>query len=208
MNLNEYIAKLASTDSTPGGGSATSLTGVLGISLIEMAIGLTRGKKAFISYEEIYSIKLARLSELKNKLQNTMDEDARAFEEVMRLYRHKPSEDEIKSHQIALEKAFDRAGRVPLRGAEIMTEVLDIALDLSDKINAWVLSDLIGGVELVHGALKGIVLNVAINISSMNDEKLKSNLTEDLQKCLNKADAVYHKLMQVLYKNETFQILK
>ncbi|MDR1773972.1 MAG: cyclodeaminase/cyclohydrolase family protein, partial [Clostridioides sp.] len=44
----EFIERLSSKDSMPGGGAATALVGALGVALAGMVTSLTRGKKNFI----------------------------------------------------------------------------------------------------------------------------------------------------------------
>jgi len=53
LTIDKYAEQLASKASTPGGGSAAALTGLLGVSLMEMSVNLTIGRPQYAEHEEM-----------------------------------------------------------------------------------------------------------------------------------------------------------
>ena len=52
MVTEEFLAELSSKKPTPGGGGAAALGGAAGVSLGQMVINLTLGKKKYADVEE------------------------------------------------------------------------------------------------------------------------------------------------------------
>ena len=52
MVTEEFLAELSSKKPTPGGGGAAALGGATGVSLGQMVINLTLGKKKYADVEE------------------------------------------------------------------------------------------------------------------------------------------------------------
>lgn len=201
MKFEEYIDKLASSSPTPGGGSASAVSGMIGISLVEMAIALTKDKKKYKEYEALYSEATKVLQENKNILKWGIEEDAKAFDEVMKLYR-KP--DDSKEHANALQDAFIYAAEVPLKSAYAIVDSFKAITLIIDHINPWVVSDVIGGLEINMGALRSILLNTAINLHSITEDASKETLHTEMKACLVRGEKLYKVLRQKLYTKKEF----
>ena len=50
-DIKGFLADLASSAPTPGGGGASSLTGAVGVALCSMVANLTTGKKKYAEYQ-------------------------------------------------------------------------------------------------------------------------------------------------------------
>ncbi len=200
--VQAYTARLASGEPTPGGGSASALVVSLGIGLIEMAIQLTKGKKKFEEFSSLYEAALKELDLLRKRSIDCVDEDGEAFAAFMELYKTKPTEDMAESHGAEMEKALDRAGRVPLEAMKAGVEALYWADKLKDAINPFVKSDLVGGVELIYGALRSLILNVEINLSSLREGVYKEVLQQELSAVRSDGETLYQSLRISLYKNK------
>ncbi|MEG2864446.1 MAG: cyclodeaminase/cyclohydrolase family protein, partial [Eggerthellaceae bacterium] len=79
MINREFIDALASKSSTPGGGGASAYCGALASALASMVGNLTVGKKKYAEVEGEVYVTLERLADVRDRLLEQMDEDARAF---------------------------------------------------------------------------------------------------------------------------------
>src|SRR3954463_14224841 len=82
--VEPFVEQLAAPTATPGGGSAAAATGAMAAGLAHMVAAMSRGKKAYLQHETQLSEAIARLSTLREELKAAIDEDAKAFEEVMK----------------------------------------------------------------------------------------------------------------------------
>lgn len=208
MTMTNYSERLATSEPTPGGGSASAVTVAMGISLVEMAIRLTKDKKKYLEYADKYEQALAQLEDLRKVALTNVDKDGEVFEEFMLVYKKKPTSEEMEDHQREMLAALYKAGAVPLETAKIAVDVLHRGLSLADIISPFVISDLIGGVELLHGAIRSALLNVAINVTFMEESELRTGLENEMLLTKNDAEQIYGQLRNVLYESETFVSLR
>src|SRR3954462_7872891 len=82
-----FVEQLAAPTATPGGGSAAAAAGAMAAGLAHMVAAMSRGKKAYLQHEAQLSEALARLSTLREELKSAVDEDAKAFEAVMKAFK-------------------------------------------------------------------------------------------------------------------------
>lgn len=208
MKISVYLEELASSASTPGGGSASALGAQIGISLVEMAIALTKGKKKYADYSSTYEQVEAVLKESKEICKWGMDEDAVAFDNVMSIYRMKPSPAEQESYDTKLQEATIYAAQVPLKVAKAIQTALGAANEVKAILNPWVVSDLIGGMETLNGALRSVLLNVAINVNGLAECEERELLQTQMRSCLEESTAIYEEMKAYLYEIDTFNKLK
>lgn len=204
--IQSYVEELSSKAPTPGGGSGSAVAALLGISLMEMAVRLTEGKKKYLEFSEDYTAVLALWEAQKEKLIACSDEDAVVFAHLMEVLRNHNQLDEM-TQQAAVDVAADGAGRVPLQAGQAIVNALRGAQSIAAQINPWVISDLIGGVEIAMGALRSVLLNTAINIGSIADTQLRTTLQTDMETCLAQGEELYYSLRHTLYATETFASL-
>src|ERR1700723_569383 len=82
-----FIEQLAAPTATPGGGSAAAASGAMAAGLAGMVASMSRGKKAYVQYEDQLSEAIARLSELREELKAAIDADAESYNSVMKAYK-------------------------------------------------------------------------------------------------------------------------
>src|SRR5262244_182676 len=78
-----FIEQLAAPTATPGGGSASAAAGAMAAALGSMVAGMSRGKKAYVQYEQQLSQIIARLAQLREELKSSIDADAESYNQVM-----------------------------------------------------------------------------------------------------------------------------
>lgn len=207
MEISNYLEELASSAATPGGGSASALSALIGISLLQMAISLTKGKKKYIEYTQVYEVVEEALAKSKKICEWGMKEDAIAFGKVMEVYRNKSKTQELKDYEQQLKDAIIYAAEVPLKVAQSIKSAILVIDAIKDKLNPWVVSDLIGGIETLNGAIRSVLLNVAINVKSLSEGKDKTRLHGEMINCLKETIYAYRELKQYLYEADTFKNL-
>lgn len=179
----EFAKELSSSSPTPGGGAASAYTGLLSISLAMMVTNLTLKNK---SYEAVHK-KMQRLLEkgedLKDDLQVLIDEDAKAFENLMAAYRLPKDEKAVSSFRSdEIAKALVKAVDVPFEIAYKTFEVYPILKMLLEDGNKNAITDVGASASLANAAIKGALLNVYINIKSFKDyNKAEELRTEALE---------------------------
>ena len=187
----------------PGGGGAAALGGAAGVSLGQMVINLTLGKKKYADVEEEMKELLEQLETLKAEFLHLADEDARVFAPLAAAYGLPGTTDEEKKRKAeVLEGHLLTASLVPLHVMEDAQKALVIMDILAEKGSRMAVSDVGVGVQFIRTALTGAVMNVWINTKSMKDrekaEELNRQADEMMRSGTAAADAVYQKVENAL----------
>lgn len=165
--VEPFIEQLAAPTATPGGGSASAAAGAMAAGLAHMVAAMSRGKKAYVQYEAQLSEAIARLSTLREELKAAIDEDAKAFDDVMKAF--KASKDAPDAAAAAL-PAIKKATLVPLGVAQKSREVKQWSVKLGPITNPKAASDLKVAQALADAAVSGAIENVEINLQDLADE--------------------------------------
>ena len=173
-NLRDYISETASGNPTPGGGSVAALAGSLGSALTQMVGNLTFDKKSYAGLGEETKKKLQdnfqMLQEKMNILSNIVDEDSKAFDNVLIAFKMpKGTEEEIKIRTTAIQEGYKHALEVPLKCAYECLDVLKLQSVFANYGNVNAITDVGVGALLAHSGLEGALLNVRINLLSIKD---------------------------------------
>ncbi len=203
MVTEEFLAELSSKKPTPGGGGAAALGGAAGVSLGQMVINLTLGKKKYADVEEEMKELLEQLETLKAEFLHLADEDARVFAPLAAAYGLPGTTYEEKKRKAeVLEGHLLTASLVPLHVMEDAQKALVIMDILAEKGSRMAVSDVGVGVQFIRTALTGAVMNVWINTKSMKDrekaEELNRQADEMMRSGTAAADAVYQKVENAL----------
>jgi formiminotetrahydrofolate cyclodeaminase len=183
LRLSQFLEDLASEKPTPGGGSASALAGALGAALVAMVCRLTIGRKSYAEVEGQMREILSRAEALRHDLVGLAEEDARAYEAVAAaLALPRSSADEKAVRRAVLQRALLGASEVPLRTAEACREVLRLAVPVARRGNRNAVSDAGGAALLAAAGLRGALLNVSINLASLEDPGVKASLEERSRK--------------------------
>ena len=177
MDLNtEFIDALASSAPTPGGGGASAYVGALSSALASMVGNLTVGKKKYAAVEPEVEEALARLEELRARLLELVDEDARAFEPLAASYRMpKDTPEQQAAKHEAEQAALVGACEVPLEIMGCVQEVVGLTDFMAHKGSRMALSDAGVAAAFARAASDGASLNVYINAKSMDDQELAAS---------------------------------
>jgi len=180
----DFTEELASSNPTPGGGSAAAYAGAMAAGLVSMVARLTIGKKGYQDQEEMMENILEESENLRSKLQAAVDEDAEAFNQVMEAYQLPKSDP---GRQEAIQQATLGAAQVPLEVATISLRVMGLALDAARAGNLNAISDAGSAVNLAYASLTSAAYNVRINVSGLDDEKAAGKIQEEIGEIENQA---------------------
>jgi formiminotetrahydrofolate cyclodeaminase len=169
-SVGAYLDALASSEPTPGGGSTAALAGALAAGLVSMVCNLTIGKRRYREAEPTLREVLARAEALRRRMTDLMERDAAAYAGVMRAHRlpgQAPEEQAVR--QQALQEALQEATLAPLEIAEGCAQALELALPAAELGNPWAVSDAGAAAFLAEAALHAALLNVHINLRSLDE---------------------------------------
>ena len=177
--VEPFIEQLAAPTATPGGGSASAASAAMAAALATMVASMSRGKKAYMQYEPQLSAAISRLSALREELKSAIDQDAQAYDFVMKAYKEsKASAGNEEKAGTLIDKALQQATSVPLSVAEKAEEVAQIVHSLEPITNPNMKSDLTTAVALASAALSGAVANVEINLASLKDQVFSASVRQ------------------------------
>lgn len=167
--LQDFLARAASRDATPGGGSVAALAGALAAAMAAMVANLTVGPR-YAAVEGECRDAIARAENRRAVLQRLIDEDVRAFEALMAAYRMpKDSAEQQERRRKAVQEALADAIRVPLETARAALDVLRLARRLVEIGNMHAVSDAGVAACLAEAAVAAALRSVDINVKGMAD---------------------------------------
>ena len=170
LTTAEFLDALASGEPTPGGGGAAALTASQAAALLGMVINFTMGRAKYAEVEQEMRGYLARTEVLRQTLLDQVDQDAAAFGGVAATYAMPKSTDQERTLRAeALGKALEQATAVPQAVAEGCLELIRLAEPIGIKGNRNVVSDAATALHLAYGALRSALLNVRVNLKSIQD---------------------------------------
>src|SRR5512143_1502984 len=117
MEIKKFLDDLAAGTPTPGGGSASALSGALAASLVAMVAGLS-SKKGRPDWAEMKEIRRKALK-IQRELYRAIKEDARSFNGVIEAFRlPKDREKERLYRSRMIQKAYRKAVSPPQKVCE------------------------------------------------------------------------------------------
>ncbi|MGB7296380.1 MAG: glutamate formimidoyltransferase [Candidatus Aminicenantales bacterium] len=189
LSVREFADEVSLDSPAPGGGSVAALCAALSAALSSMVANLSVGKKGYEDVFEEMKELAGRAQDLKDALLLAVDEDTRAFNQVMEAFRlPKGSEEQAKEKEAAVEKAYRQATLVPLSVLEKCGVLLNLARTVAQKGNKNSLSDAGVAAAVAEAAAAGAHYNVSINLPGIRDESFKKEVKE---KARELADGVH-----------------
>lgn len=179
MRVDEFSRLLASDAPAPGGGSAAALEAALGAGLVAMVCRLTAEKAQFARYRaELLAVQM-QAENLRQRLQDAMEQDTEAFLQVSRAYAMpKGTAGEKATRSDAIQRGLAQCVKAPLEVMKLSAEALDLAVSLLGRFNENAASDLGAAALSLQAGLRGAWLNVCINLGSLRDQELSGRCRE------------------------------
>ena len=187
-SLDGFVSRVASPDPTPGGGSVAAHAGAIGAALAQMVAGLTVGKKKYAAVEEAMRAMALQATGLRRQLAALVVRDADSYEAVRTAYQLPKEPADAAAHRDrAIRDALLGAAQVPLETAQAAVEVAALAAALAERGNRNAVSDACVAALMAEAACKGAVLNVRINVASLDEAGTGPGaaLASEARRCLD-----------------------
>lgn len=186
--LTMYLDALASAQPTPGGGSASALSGAMAAALASMVARLTLGKAEYADVQPEIEGLLQQTEQLRARFEQLMQADIDAYGQLsacFKLPRSTPEERATRTK--AIQERLVEAALVPLEMAERAVELTQCCLRIAEIGNKNVLSDVATSAMLATGSANGAAWMVRTNLNAMKNAQLVQNLQTRLQTALERA---------------------
>ena len=197
LPVDEFCEVTASDTPAPGGGSVSALCGALAASLSTMVAKLTIGRKGYETVEADMQAAIVELERIRQTLLKAIDEDATAFNDFMAAKKlPQVTEDEKAIRKEAMQVALKRATEVPLRVARESAMIFDYARLMLDSGNTHAVTDAMVSALTARTAVLGALLNVRINLGSINDADFLESTQQEmiaLEEMANEAEDYFLK---------------
>ena len=181
LTISAFNDALASTEPTPGGGTASAVAGAMGTSLLMMVAGLqkTRGNKD----EERAALAEIRasLTSVRDRLLTLADVDTEAYNKVIAAMRMpKVSDEEKAARTKAIQTGTRAATEAPLDILRTVVEASAHAKRVAQFGNVNAASDVRVAIELLEAAASGASANVEINLTGLKDEGFRKTAASSM----------------------------
>ena len=181
LGAGALLDRLASTDPTPGGGSAAALASAVGASLLMMVTQLPKTRSG--SDEDRAALAEAgdALTGVRAQLTAAIDADTEAYDQVVAAYKSpKATADEQAARKAAIQQALRAATEVPLGVARLSATALAAAAAIAAHGHRAAASDVGVAVALLRAGARGARLNVEINIGGLSDADYAKTATAEI----------------------------
>lgn len=171
MTQRDFLAALASSSPTPGGGTASAVAlgqaSALSIMVADLTLNNEKWSDGWPVAERIQHVAIP----LMRTSGDLAQQDSDAFDGVMASFQlPKGDDDEVAERRAAIRAATLHAAEVPYETACKAAELLSMLPELAAMGNANAVSDVGVAGLLASAAAKGALFNVDINLNSLPAE--------------------------------------
>jgi formiminotetrahydrofolate cyclodeaminase len=200
----QFLDGLSDSTPTPGGGSASALSGAMGAALVSMVARLTIESDKYAAVRKEMKRILVASERMRISLMASIDLDSKAYEGVIAAYRMpKETDAQKKTRSKAIQKALKKATDIPFDVANKSLIVLELAVEMSEKGYESAISDIGVAALLADTAVKGAIYNVKINTGSLNDQELATKINEDVAELLDVTEKLSGKVWKKINEKLT-----
>jgi formiminotetrahydrofolate cyclodeaminase len=183
--LQRYLDDLASAQPVPGGGSTAALSGAMGAALASMVCRITMGKPAYVDVQPEIEALLDKTEYLRNRFQQLMQEDIEAYGKLAASYRLPRETDQERTFRSEeIQNQLVEAAGVPLEVVESAAQLITLCQRIAEIGSSNILSDAETAAILASSSGQGAAFMVRINLHSMKNKTLSSELEARLHTAL------------------------
>jgi glutamate formiminotransferase/formiminotetrahydrofolate cyclodeaminase len=188
MTVERFVDEVSSNSPAPGGGSVAALAGSLGAALAAMVANLTVGKAGYESAWAPLSSLAEQAQGLKAALLRAVDDDTKAFDDVLAAMRlAKATEEQKAARAAAIAAAYEKATAVPLATARLCLQALELTEQAAASGNRNSASDAGVGALLAKAGLDAALMNVRINLPSVREGAFKAATLAEIAELQSKS---------------------
>ncbi|MEO6437213.1 MAG: cyclodeaminase/cyclohydrolase family protein [Tepidisphaeraceae bacterium] len=195
--IGDFLNAAAAKQPAPGGGSVAALAGALAAAMGEMVLNYSVGKKNLAQFEPELKAALAEFTRARGLLLQLMGEDQVAYEALTAA---KKLPLDAPGRQSDLDVALLASIRVPQAMGATALAVLQLADQLVDKVNVYLLSDLAVACELSMATLRCAAYNVRANLPDVTDAQDRRKIESTAQKLIDHALPVIGRAIPAIWK--------
>ena len=196
LTIKDFLAETAGSAPVPGGGSISALNGAIAAALTEMVAHLTVGKKKYAEVEGQMKTIATEAAMIRERLTEYIDKDSEAYDRVFsafKLPKETPDEQVIRTN--AIQSATKEAAIVPMRVAEEIGSVMETIIYVAHKGNQNAVTDACVAMMAARTCVLGALLNVRMNLTSIQDEVFVGMMREKADELEANAIRVEQKLL-------------
>lgn len=197
--LQEYLDDLASSKSTPGGGSTAALSGAMGSALACMVARLTLSKADYADVHADIETILTQTEQLRTRFQELIQADIDAYGKLSASFKlpRATAEEKVARTQ-AIQAGLVDAALVPLEMAERAAELVQHCQRIAEIGNKNVLSDIATASMMASGAGTGAAWMVRTNLNAMKDAERINELNSRLNAALDTISAGSQRVVAIV----------
>ncbi|WP_161982238.1 cyclodeaminase/cyclohydrolase family protein [Dictyobacter alpinus] len=197
--LQTYLDDLASSSSTPGGGSTAAISGAMGSALACMVSRLTLSKADYAAvHPEIEGI-LAQTEQLRTRFQELIQADIDAYGKLSASFKlPRASAEEKATRTQAIQEGLLAAALVPLEMIERAVDLVRHCQRIAEIGNKNVLSDIATAAMMASAAGTGAAWMVRANLNSLKDAEQVRSLNSRLNAGLDAISAAGQEVVVIV----------
>ena len=204
MTICEFSDEIDSNSPAPGGGSVAALAGNIGVGLSRMMAHLSFGKKKYEGLDENIRIEFLnifnQLSDIRQELVYLIDKDTESFNEFMKAMKlPKNTAEEIAYRTRAIQDATLFSIDIPFKTAKECFKALNLIEYILKYGNQNAITDIGVGTLMLYTGIEGAVLNVKINLWSLDNNDLKEFYSKECQSILNQASEIKDRILFTIH---------
>ena len=198
MNLIDFANETSSESPAPGGGSISAYCGAMGAALGTMVANLSAHKRGWDDRWEEFSNWAEKGIGYQNELLALVDEDTKAFNQIMDAYRlPKETKEQKSKRDQAIQEATKLAITTPFKVMEVACNSMQVMKAMAEIGNPNSVTDTAVGALCARTAVRGAFLNVQINCGDCTDKDFVSELTQQGEELIKKATDLENEIMKI-----------
>lgn len=204
MTICEFSDEVDSKSPAPGGGSVSALAANIGVGLSRMMAHLSFGKQKYESLDKSIRVEFLnrfnQLSDIRQELVDLIDKDTESFNEFMKAIKlPKNTKEQINYRNNAIQDATLFSIDIPFKTAKKSLKALNIIDYILEYGNQNTITDLGVGVLMLYTGVEGAVLNVKVNLKSLENQELKEYYNKECQSILNQAILIKDSILSTIH---------
>ncbi|MGH2506374.1 MAG: cyclodeaminase/cyclohydrolase family protein [Ktedonobacteraceae bacterium] len=186
QTLQLYLDDLASSNSTPGGGSAAAVSGAMAAALACMVCRLTQGKAKYAEVQGEISMLLHEADGQRRRFQQLLAEDIAAYGKLSAsLKLSRDTEEQREARTAAIQQGLVEAALVPLEMCERANAIAHICVRVAEIGNVNVISDIAAAAMLAASSGTAAAWMVRVNLQNLKDQEQVATLSLRLSTALD-----------------------
>lgn len=203
LEVSKFIDVVDSNSPAPGGGSVAALASSLGVSLARMVAHLSFGKKKYEALSDDVKAKFVKnfdeLLKIKDELTALVDRDTEAYNTVMDAFKlPKETEEEKAKRHDEIQNATKYAIQTPYDIVVLSGKAISLLGEILTNGNQNAITDIGVGAMLLMTGLEGGILNVKVNLLSIEDKAYVEKISKEIADIKVVAEKEKERIMEIV----------